>query len=164
MHTSSECWNFFKRKAFSLIESRWTSAYDFFSLVEIKQPFHRVSTAPLSSQVGMASLDLSTGRLYLNQYIESSRSNQNTLTLLSFYEPIAIIVSANTMTAPEGAVSAASLSDDPRFTSAEKVSMFRWRTRKQVCAHVMAGAASRLGSTVCTFSFRSQAYKDFNSQ
>ena len=121
--------------AFRLTGINQTCTYDrvdnFLLLVEILEVFHGFSPAALLSQVGMASLDLSTGRLYLNQYVESSRSNQNTLTLLSFYEPSTIIVSANTITAPEGAVGAASLTDHPRFTSSEKVIMFDYRTRKQ---------------------------------
>ena len=124
--------------ALSLTGIHQTCTYDridnFLSSVEIlqvSQVSHGFSPVSLLSQVGMASLDLSTGRLYLNQYIESSRSNQNTLTLLSFYEPSTIIVSANTITAPEGAVGAASLTDHPRFTSSEKVITFDYRSRKQ---------------------------------
>eukprot|EP00897_Mesotaenium_endlicherianum_P005293 jgi/Mesen1/4792/ME000243S03969 len=78
-----------------------------------------------AKEVGMAAFDCRTASLHLTQYIESSRSYQNTTTLLQFYSPSEIIVSANTLAAPEGIVGAASLADSPLFCNAKKVVLNR---------------------------------------
>jgi hypothetical protein len=43
----------------------------------------------------MAAFDLRTASLHLSQYIESSRSYQNTLTLLQYFDPTELITCAS---------------------------------------------------------------------
>lgn len=44
-------------------------------------------------QVGLAILDLrSPATLHLNQFLETSRSYQNTLTMLDFYHPLRVVL------------------------------------------------------------------------
>ncbi|CAL9107996.1 unnamed protein product [Musa textilis] len=45
-----------------------------------------------AKEVGVAAFDLRSASLHLSQYIETSRSYQNTKTLLHFYDPMVIIV------------------------------------------------------------------------
>lgn len=46
-------------------------------------------------QVGLAAFDMRTAKLHLSQFIETSRSYQNTATLLQFFDPSNIILPAN---------------------------------------------------------------------
>ncbi|CAM6083505.1 unnamed protein product [Calypogeia fissa] len=54
-------------------------------------------------EVGLAALDLGTASLHLSQFIETSRSYQNTTTLLQFFDPSVIVLSAE-RAVPEGMV------------------------------------------------------------
>lgn len=66
-------------------------------------------------EVGMAAFDLRTASLHLSQYIESSRSYQNTLTLLQYFDPTELITCASN----SGGV--ASLIEHSSLTNARKV-------------------------------------------
>lgn len=70
-------------------------------------------------KVGVAALDLRSASLHLSQYIETSRSYQNTKTLLHFYDPMVIIVAPVKM-APDG-MSGVSELVDKYFPSNRKV-------------------------------------------
>ncbi|XP_073308941.1 DNA mismatch repair protein MSH4 isoform X1 [Primulina huaijiensis] len=67
-----------------------------------------------AKEVGVAAFDLRSASLHLSQYIETSRSYQNTKTLLNFYDPMVIIVTP-TKLAAEGMVGVSELVD--RFCS-----------------------------------------------
>lgn len=67
----------------------------------------------------MAAFDLRSASLHLSQYIETSRSYQNTKTLLHFYDPMVIIVAPVKM-APDG-MSGVSELVDKYFPSNRKV-------------------------------------------
>ncbi|KAG9145174.1 hypothetical protein Leryth_008959 [Lithospermum erythrorhizon] len=74
-------------------------------------------------QVGVAALDLRSASLHLSQYIETSSSYQNTKTLLQYYEPVAIGVPPNKLSA-DGMVGVSELID--RYcSSVRKVVMAR---------------------------------------
>ncbi|CAI9095768.1 OLC1v1031774C1 [Oldenlandia corymbosa var. corymbosa] len=76
-----------------------------------------------AKEVGVAALDLRSASLHLSQYIETSRSYQNTKTMLQFYDPMVIIVSPYKL-APDGMVGVSELVD--RFCSSiRKVVMAR---------------------------------------
>lgn len=62
----------------------------------------------------MAAFDLRSASLHLSQYIETSRSYQNTKTLMHFYDPMVIIVPPNKV-APDSMVGVSELVD--RFYS-----------------------------------------------
>lgn len=70
-------------------------------------------------KVGVAAFDLRSASLHLSQYIETSRSYQNTKTLLHFYDPMVIIVAPVKM-APDG-MSGVSALVDKYFSSNRKV-------------------------------------------
>ncbi|GMH09551.1 hypothetical protein Nepgr_011392 [Nepenthes gracilis] len=70
-----------------------------------------------AKEVGVAALDLRSASLHLSQYIETSRSYQNTKTLLHFYDPIVIIVPPSKLV-PDGMVGVSLLVD--RYYSATK--------------------------------------------
>ncbi|URE29857.1 mutS protein [Musa troglodytarum] len=55
-------------------------------------PIHHSSFYSSLPSVGVAAFDLRSASLHLSQYIETSRSYQNTKTLLHFYDPMVIIV------------------------------------------------------------------------
>lgn len=65
----------------------------------------------------MAAFDLRSASLHLSQYIETSSSYQNTMTLLYFYDPMVIIVPPNKL-APDGMVGVSELVD--RYYSSSK--------------------------------------------
>ena len=71
-------------------------------------------------QVGVAAFDLRSASLHLSQYIETSRSYQNTKTVLHFYDPMIIIVSPNKM-APDGMMGVSELVDK-HYSANKKVS------------------------------------------
>ncbi|KAG0612973.1 hypothetical protein M758_6G066700 [Ceratodon purpureus] len=48
-----------------------------------------------AKEVGIAAFDLRTAKLHLSQFIETSRSYQNTATLLQYFDPADIITPAN---------------------------------------------------------------------
>ena len=54
-------------------------------------------------EVGLAALDLRTASLHLSQFIETSRSYQNTVTLLQYFDPGVILLSTGRF-APESTV------------------------------------------------------------
>ncbi|XP_078442828.1 MUTS-like protein 4 isoform X2 [Wolffia australiana] len=76
-----------------------------------------------AKEVGVAAFDLRSASLHLSQYIEASRSYQNTKTLLHFYDPLTIIVSPNKMAA-DGMIGVSELVDK-QYTSNKKVIMPR---------------------------------------
>ncbi|KAG0452722.1 hypothetical protein HPP92_025386 [Vanilla planifolia] len=59
---------------------------------EVESAMSRFFYALNLNQVGMAAFDLRSASLHLSQYIETTRSYQNTRTLLLFYDPVTIIV------------------------------------------------------------------------
>ncbi|KZV50723.1 MUTS-like protein 4 [Dorcoceras hygrometricum] len=63
-----------------------------------------------AKEVGVAAFDLRSASLHLSQYIETSRSYQNTKTLLNFYDPMVIIVTP-TKLAADGMVGVSELVD-----------------------------------------------------
>ncbi|CAL5442005.1 unnamed protein product [Camellia sinensis] len=73
--------------------------------------------------VGVAAFDLRSASLHLSQYIETSRSYQNTKTLLHFYDPMVIIVPPSKL-APDGMVGV-SILVDRFYSSIKKVIMAR---------------------------------------
>nr|XP_017235753.1 PREDICTED: DNA mismatch repair protein MSH4 isoform X3 [Daucus carota subsp. sativus] len=76
-----------------------------------------------AKEVGVAAFDLRSASLHLSQYIETSRSYQNTKTLMHFYDPMVIIVPPNKV-APDSMVGVSELVD--RFYSTtRKVVMMR---------------------------------------
>ncbi|XP_074331634.1 DNA mismatch repair protein MSH4 isoform X1 [Apium graveolens] len=76
-----------------------------------------------AKEVGVAAFDLRSASLHLSQYIETSRSYQNTKTLMHFYDPMVIIVPPNKL-APDSMVGVSELVD--RFYSTtRKVVMMR---------------------------------------
>jgi hypothetical protein len=70
-------------------------------------------------QVGLAAFDLRTARLHLSQYIETSRSYQNTVTLLEYFDPSDIVIPSNSVLARSGMTGVDSIVAD--FTTATKV-------------------------------------------
>ncbi|KAJ3689018.1 hypothetical protein LUZ61_018182 [Rhynchospora tenuis] len=76
-----------------------------------------------AKEVGVAAFDLRSASLHLSQYIETSRSYQNTKTLLHFYDPMVIIVPPVKM-APDGMSGVSELADK-YFPSNRKVTMAR---------------------------------------
>ncbi|KAJ8633736.1 hypothetical protein MRB53_027072 [Persea americana] len=76
-----------------------------------------------AKEVGVAAFDLRSASLHLSQYIETSSSYQNTMTLLYFYDPMVIIVPPNKL-APDGMVGVSELVDRC-YTSTKKVVMAR---------------------------------------
>ncbi|KAK1376365.1 DNA mismatch repair protein MSH4 [Heracleum sosnowskyi] len=76
-----------------------------------------------AKEVGVAAFDLRSASLHLSQFIETSRSYQNTKTLMHFYDPMVIIVPPNKL-APDSMVGVSELVD--RFYSTtRKVAMMR---------------------------------------
>ncbi|KAJ7952529.1 DNA mismatch repair protein MSH4 [Quillaja saponaria] len=76
-----------------------------------------------AKEVGLAAFDLRSAALHLSQYIETSRSYQNTKTLLHFYDPIVIVTAPNKL-ASNAAVGVSELVD--RFyASVKKVVLAR---------------------------------------
>ncbi|KAJ7520528.1 hypothetical protein O6H91_19G009400 [Diphasiastrum complanatum] len=79
-----------------------------------------------AKEVGIAAFDLRTASLYLCQFIETSRSYQNTMTLLHYFEPSDIIISSSTNNvAPEGMIGVAGLLDHNDLCHARKVKLAR---------------------------------------
>ncbi|CAI7883946.1 unnamed protein product [Closterium sp. NIES-54] len=72
-------------------------------------------------EVGLTALDLRSATLHLNQYIESSKSYQNTLTLLQYFKPSEIIVPARMADLAEGIGGAMALASHSAFAAARKV-------------------------------------------
>ncbi|CAI7779473.1 unnamed protein product, partial [Closterium sp. NIES-53] len=76
-------------------------------------------------EVGLTALDLRSATLHLNQYIESSKSYQNTLTLLQYFKPSEIIVPARMADLAEGIGGAMALASHSAFAAARKVTLAR---------------------------------------
>ncbi|KAI4377917.1 hypothetical protein MLD38_015473 [Melastoma candidum] len=76
-----------------------------------------------AKEVGVAAFDLRSATLHLSQYIETSRSYQNTKTLLHFYDPMVILVTPNKLAA-DGMVGISELVDK-FYPSIRKVVMAR---------------------------------------
>ncbi|EFJ30915.1 hypothetical protein SELMODRAFT_88599 [Selaginella moellendorffii] len=57
-----------------------------------------------AKEVGLAAFDLRTASLHLSQYIETSRSFQNTMTMLHFYNPSELILPATSPAFSSGSV------------------------------------------------------------
>jgi DNA mismatch repair ATPase MutS len=81
---------------------------------------HDAATCIISCmQVGLAAFDLRTARLHLSQYIETSRSYQNTVTLLEYFDPSDIVIPSNSVLARSGMTGVDSIVAN--FTTATKV-------------------------------------------
>jgi hypothetical protein len=96
----------------------WRSGFSagVFSLAER----HDAATYIISCmQVGLAAFDLRTARLHLSQYIETSRSYQNTVTLLEYFDPSDIVIPSNSVLARSGMTGVDSIVAN--FTTATKV-------------------------------------------
>ncbi|KAH9563198.1 hypothetical protein CY35_05G112400 [Sphagnum magellanicum] len=76
-----------------------------------------------AKEVGLAAFDLRTARLHLSQYIETSRSYQNTVTLLEYFEPSDIVIPSNSALARSGMTGVDSIVAN--FTTATKVPLPR---------------------------------------
>ncbi|XP_024357245.1 DNA mismatch repair protein MSH4 isoform X2 [Physcomitrium patens] len=75
-----------------------------------------------AKEVGLAAFDLRTAKLHLSQFIETSRSYQNTTTLLQYFDPTDIVTPANMIT-PQGIIGLTSVVN--QCTSASKVILSR---------------------------------------
>jgi hypothetical protein len=102
----------------------WTCGH-FFGVLDFLQAFflaerHDSATCIISCmQVGLAAFDLRTARLHLSQYIETSRSYQNTVTLLEYFDPSDIVIPSNSVLARSGMTGVDSIVAN--FTTATKV-------------------------------------------
>ncbi|BBM99050.1 DNA mismatch repair protein MSH4 [Marchantia polymorpha subsp. ruderalis] len=73
-------------------------------------------------EVGVAALDLRRASLHLSQFIETSRSYQNIVTLLQYFDPKVIIIPSNS-SAPDGMIGLTALLE--RCSNARKVELVR---------------------------------------
>ncbi|CAM6026782.1 unnamed protein product [Sphagnum balticum] len=76
-----------------------------------------------AKEVGLAAFDLRTARLHLSQYIETSRSYQNTVTLLEYFDPSDIVIPSNSVLARSGMTGVDCIVAN--FTTATKVPLPR---------------------------------------
>ena len=72
-------------------------------------------------QVGTATLDLQTSTLHINQYLETSRSYQNTLTMLEAFQPSALILPVRMANIEDGRLSFSSFVHSGPFSEYTKV-------------------------------------------
>lgn len=79
-------------------------------------------------KVGLAAFDFRTAKLHLSQFIESSRSYQNTATLLQYFDPADIITPSN-MIEPPGIIGLISVVN--QCASASKVCLFAFELSRR---------------------------------
>lgn len=91
-------------------------------MVDVARSFIVSLIANRANEVGFAAFDLRTANLHLSQFIETSRSYQNTATLLQYFDPTDIITPANVIE-PQGIIGLIGVVN--QYASASKVTLAR---------------------------------------
>ncbi|KAL2651368.1 hypothetical protein R1flu_019496 [Riccia fluitans] len=109
----------------------------------------------LRKQVGLAALDFRMASLHLSQFIETSRSYQNTAALLHFFNPETLIISSYNA-APDGMVGLGSLVD--RCKNARKVELARGCFDDTKGALMLQNLAAKDTSAILSENYHKQFY------